>query len=817
MANKALKFYEDEVVTFAVPARGMAWFDYVSRTSIHSPVTDWAYGEALERRCVDLSDGRPFSCTVDVADPDRRNFIKVIACMPEWEKLVCPLMVEVNGRIVHQKDDEFFEQVNLGWPALYIELLEGALKRGANEIRVTAGGGLYLSEVSVVSYARPKDLEQVSNLRYVRLGDRFAVAVKDENAGFSLVSQMAGCEFIESKRYKDLTLIAFKATGLGRACATAVFGDVELALDMPTIVDNADEFLFGIDGDDHRHDDSDETAFIVESAVMSGLGNYVQFRPQGGRNYYKLMSENRAKELVDLIDFFGMKYGLCDSGVVMDFLPEIRPSAFFGYHIHEPYLFFNPELAATPEGKEMWLCDEERMKAVQSFAEGKANYMQVLRESKAKFSKERGSTSFGSPSLLCVYEGDAGVDRITIEPVSNLNLLVGAVRATDLTTWGAHVPTDWYFGVPVDAVKSNKYRLAMQYLYLSGADYMYAENSLYKTNAFERCDWESEFCAKNRQYQREFYDFALKNPRKGKLIVNKAVLYGKNEFFMWKLNDRIAELKEKDWDSYVWGKWDNAYQIAWNAVEAWLPTSKRQNVHPSPLNKELFSGTPYGNVDVVGIEKDFFRYDTLALLGWNTMDEELLARLAKYVYDGGKLALCVCHLNTVDRNDRQIELINNEILGEFLGFKITGRATARGTINASGEEICLSGTAEIATIELDGAEVVLADGEGKPLVVRNAYGKGLVYVMTYSDYVKSECDTGVHRAVLKMLGEQSAERVDNDSVSFTVRETEDEYIISVLNMNCIEGASERFKLTYYGHEIEDNIAVGEVKEYTIKK
>ena len=96
---------------------------------------------------------------------------------------------------------------------------------------------------------------------------------------------------------------------------------------------------------------------------------------------------------------------------------------------------------------------------------------------------------------------------------------------------------------------------------------------------------------------------------------------------MWKPNDRMAELKKKDWDANVWGKWDNAYHVGWIASEAWLPVSDKQNEIVSPLNKDIFSGTPYGNVDVVSAEKDFSKYSQVAILGWNTMDDELLRRL----------------------------------------------------------------------------------------------------------------------------------------------------------------------------------------------
>ena len=111
--------------------------------------------------------------------------------------------------------------------------------------------------------------------------------------------------------------------------------------------ENADDFVFGIDSDDHRHDDTDETAFIMETTILSDMGNFIQFRPQPNRNHYTLLSKENQEKLVGLISAFGMQYGLCDCSCVMEDLPDIVPENFYGYHIHEPYLvFFRPRNVA---------------------------------------------------------------------------------------------------------------------------------------------------------------------------------------------------------------------------------------------------------------------------------------------------------------------------------------------------------------------------------------------------------------------------------------------------------------------------------------
>ena len=815
--DKILKYYEDiKRINVRLSTRGKDVFSFASEKSIHSSVTDWAYGVPLKRQCADISDGKEIGGTVNVTDNNRRYFLKIIACMPDWQKYVLPLNVKINDETVYENAETFFEQVNLGWPALYIAVPFGVLKKGGNTVRLKAGGKLYLSELSLISYPKPRDLTQVSVKKHVKKGDRFAVAVVDGQGVFVKAERLRNCEFISASYYKKLCILSFVASDIGKLGCTAVFGKKKLILNMPDAVENDDVFLIGTDSDDHRQDDSDETSFIIETVVLSDMGNFIQFRPQIFRNYYRLIDKKACAELINLMDAFGMKYGLCDRNGVMPEIPDIKPDAFFGYHIHEPYLFYNAAILDDQFEKERFLCDPKKINSSGSFGESKKIYMDVLQRSKKMFSKDKGLTSFGSPSLLCVYEGESGVDRITIEPVSNLNLLTGAVRTTGVKMWGAHIPTDWYFGVPVDIVKSNKYRLAMQYLYINGASYLYPENSLFKTNAFERCDWESDFCVTNRKYQREFYDYSLTHPRKGKLIVDKAIIYGRHEFFMWKLNDRIAELKAKDWDSYVWGKWDNAYHIVWNASEAWLPVSDKQNEIESPLNKNLFSGTPYGNVDIVSAEKDFSKYAQIVFLGWNTMDDGLLEKLKDYVYNGGTLAISYCHFNYTDRNDVDAVFPRAEKLKEFLGVDIFGETTVSGKVDFSDESVEVSGVKAVKCNALT-ATSIATDKKGDGVVYKNVYGKGTVYFTAFKDYITDEKDVELYEKVMRTIGETGDERCDNNNVSYAVRETENEYRISVLNMNCIEGADEKFTIEYKGRKISDEIKVGEIREYVLNR
>ena len=87
-----LDFYEaTDKTQIKILADENSFFKYKSDTSLHSFVTRPAYGYVLERDCIDISDGKEVSGEVELQNIDRRFFLKIIACMPDWKKYVCPL------------------------------------------------------------------------------------------------------------------------------------------------------------------------------------------------------------------------------------------------------------------------------------------------------------------------------------------------------------------------------------------------------------------------------------------------------------------------------------------------------------------------------------------------------------------------------------------------------------------------------------------------------------------------------------------------------------------------------------------------------
>lgn len=820
--KKIIDLYEN-INVFTVELKGdiADKKNFKAPSSLHSVVTDWAYGKMIAKDCFDISDSKGVTGTFQVTDLDKRFYLKLNACLFDWEKYENDITLSINGKTVFANKKIFLENVNIGWPSIYFPVSSGFLIEGENTLcfstKNSTAAGLLISEIKLLSLPPLREYGQISARKYVKEGAQFAVAVYNPSKDFMAVEETGNCRFEKIKYFQDICVAVFFAEQAGGMQAKIRFEGSTIDLVMPKTVRNTDDFLVGFDGDDHRHDDSEETDRILQTGIFSDMGNYLQFRPKYMRNFMELSKEETFCERVELLSLFGLRYGLCDTKGLLSYLPEKYPNSFLGYHVHEPYHFFN----YTLEGKVFFgggsNAHFQQLRDSQSFENSKKLYQEHLRRKKASLRNIKGATSVGSPTLLCVYEGDAGFDRITIEPVSNLNILVGAVRATDVESWGVHIPTDWYFGIPVDEVKSAKFRLAMQYAYLNGASYVYAENSLFKTNAFERLDFEDKHCRLNRQHLRDFYHYTLKNPRDGELIVDKAIVYGRNEFFMWQTNDRMAELKPKDWDASVWGKWDNGYHLCWQAAKAWMPIAERQSSMESPLNTKLFAGSPYGSVDVVSAEKSFEQYKTIAFLGWNTMNGDLFERMKEYVRQGGNLIISYCHFNTVDRNDKAPKFIARNEMAELIGINIGEDFSAEGEIVfADGKTFVVDGELKLVLGEPITAQKICEDKYGNGIIYRNAYGKGQVYFCAFKEYFARQWAVDAVSHLLSFVGDQGNIICSNKNVSFTVRKLSDvEYCIYVLNMNCLPEATEEFTMNIYGKTISDCICVGEIKKYTI--
>ncbi len=755
------------------------FFDYQAPSSLHSEVTCFAYGIRETKSCLNVRNCECISKVIlEECDLNRRFYVKLKACLFDWDKYICGLKIAVNGELAYENKQEFFENVNLGWPTVYIPIDNALLMAGDNVLEIYQTGGettLLVSGADLLSLPEIQSGQQLSCRTFVRLGESFALSFYVPQGEVRMLSAN-GCtveEILRSPINSDHVIFRIQAKEEEISLELDIDGMTVSAV-MPQVVPAGTDFcMVGMDSDDHRHDNTDETDRIIEIFVNTGMGNFWQARPQQYRNYYSLSDKNTWEKRVDYLKAFYTKMSLSDGENDMPFFSKLCAESFVGKHFHEAYLYFCSALVYDEKLSRELFLDTDALNNSESFGETKNLFCTVLQKMYDSCKTSAGLTSVGSPSLLTSYEASSGFERVTIEPVSNVNLLIGAVRGAAPKMWGAHVPTDWYFGEPNDETKSRKFLLAMQLLYINGADYVYAENALFKTNAFSRLDWEDGFCARNRSYLRKFYDYTICNPREGTLKTDLAVLYGNHEYFMWHYDDRMAELGENgDWDATIWGKWkDNRHHKCWRAIDAWLPLADKQHSKKNALNLELFSGTPYGSVDILPYDKTFEKYKAIALLGWNTYEEGFAQKIYDFVAKGGTAFVSYCHFNRTDRNDLPMEYADTDEVRKLLYIK-------------NREIVELSGYSILGCSVKDGhAEVT--DENGNVLVWSRKVGNGTLYFGTFADYNCPKSKMLVLQSIMHKIGKGIAEIIcSNPNICFTERILgENKRLLHVLNMS----------------------------------
>ncbi len=803
--EKILGFYENFECYKGNIKSQIPPFDYVSESSMHSAITKTGYGDALTRSCYDFTASGGFA-EIEVSNAERRFWVKLICCLKDWQMFGNDIAVIVNGNVISANKKEFVENINLGWAGLYFKVPEKIVIRGKNTVEIKtenlSGAGLYVSEISFVSLPEIPRFAQTSALQFAKMNMTYAVAFYDPENEFSAVEDLENCVFEGSLHFGEYTVLQFVSESAGKNGCTAVFGDVKTIALMPETVENNDFFLTGTDSDDHRHDFSDEADRIPTVFSMTAMGNLFQYKPQEGRNWIEMPNREIWTGRVNFLKSFHTYFGFCSSGETMKFIPELAGENYIGTHVHEPYLYFNFELGKRyPDFSVRYSQDIAKITATESFTEAKALYVAALENMKKVRAATMGPASVGCPSLLCVYEADAGYDRVTVEPVSNIPLLLGSVRGSGVGHWGAHIPTDWYFGSPTDLCKSRKFRLALQTFYVNGAEYAYCENAIFKTNAFERNDWESEFCVNNRKFLREFYAYTVSHPRKGKVVVDKAIIYGRNEHILWQNDDRMAELRPNDWDTKVWGKWEDTYRNAWKAARGWLPVASNQKTDDSPENRDLFSGTPFGQVDIVSAEKEWNGYKTAAFLGWNTMDHDLLEKIRSYVKSGGELFLSYCHFNTTDCNDKPMRFIESDMLQDLLGLDVLNEYKI--------------GNTTLVNAKTFTAKPVFTDENGNVLIYQNDFGAGKLFFGAFKDYFTEPWAVDAVTSFMEDWGKNGTVFCDNKDVSFVKRVTDDGKVqYDFLNNHCALDDELDFTLTDGTVKFSGRVKSGEI--YSVK-
>jgi len=672
--------------------------------------------------------------------PERRArcLLKLTACWRQWRKYTHPVTLSLNGRALYD-EELFLQNVCRGWPSLYFPIPAGWLKAGANALEIVnrdqEANTLILERVEILRRPDANDMT-------VRACPEFAVAGEPFTVRLSLLKSHKRIDIACPKRVLEylgrkgdsFRFLPKRAAGKlairfvdSRTRCTAVVNEV-----YPS---NPDRVFVGYDHDDTRHDETGQMEQLLDHFADTHMGNFIKFAPKPNRNCSKTGQASAAtwKRWFAFCRDRGLSFQFAGRSDVVrkEEIARWGGAAFDGFHEEEPYTIFQTSVHRAPPS----------VVRAKDMLEKKRVYVGMLEEPIAQNGRLGAGTSFFDAALLCVYLGDTGVQAIHCEVLSNSALHYGAARGTG-KTFGADAPLDWYIGFPHDEWALKRFRLLLALNYAYGGTYLYCQSGAFETNAHDRHDWESSFCRGARQVLRDVYRFTRKESRTAAPDVPLALVYGHLESMFWLPDDRIPEMAETgDWDRPAWGKWqDTRCRWVWKASEAWLPRLPLDDIQRHESLTNQFSGTPYGQVNVVQPVASLGAYQVVAFMGWNTMTDEIYENLLAYVRDGGALFIAGCHFDTRMKPTGKPRMLRRGKVAELIGAEIAG----------PGETL-------LGDIRRCALKNVTARRMGEHFLL-NRIGKGKVYFGDFYDYPHDMRMVGEIKKLLERLGRDVRDR-----------------------------------------------------------
>lgn len=241
---------------------------------------------------------------------------------------------------------------------------------------------------------------------------------------------------------------------------------------------------------------------------------------------------------------------------------------------------------------------------------------------------------------------------------------------------------------------------------------------------------------------KSFWDYAKNHQEPMRPIVPVALLVDKNSG--WAPGHLWGDWAERE---MIWGKLptDRADAMLSRYLDVLLPGYGRTKDSYKTLTEYpgYFASTPAGPFDIVSSDisaQKLGEYDAVALMADVDMSRELLNTLRAYVSGGGTL-----YVNVDQMRSREAFVQDPEMLGARIGESsfyvgwVGGHVPGR-RIDPSNKivrKLTLAGvTAEEFTepsfcsqdVQPTTAEVVAADDAGRPVLLRNKFGKGTVYL-----------------------------------------------------------------------------------------
>lgn len=326
-------------------------------------------------------------------------------------------------------------------------------------------------------------------------------------------------------------------------------------------------------------------------------------------------------------------------------------------------------------------CTYPRLKPAKDLVEAQANFYKQVKEFG---DKER---QLGCGPLLGVCSAmifpplkNKVYDKFILEmmpgdPERLSSAIRGASRAYSKKEFYTLIAHGWYGGGLWDDLYFKRLRNAMNYAYIAGFKAIFSESGHFGFNGYgnkvERSDAEA---ARFRKEMSDFLQFCETDRRPlGGPDTPVAFLRGNLDGFPGL------------WASCVWGQFDDPAfangdaEYGWELTKAvytkrpWFDNMLRGNIDNS-------GQAPCGMYDIIPPDvpqEQLKRYKFVMIPGWNTMNDELYAKLKKYVEDGGTLLMSLAQMRSNIKRNEALKLYKNGDFSDLFGVSLDQHKTIR--------------------------------------------------------------------------------------------------------------------------------------------
>ncbi len=587
------------------------------------------------------------------------------------------------------------------------------------------------------------------------------------------------------------------------------------------------------------HDDLGDMDYVLDYMVRTQLGNTVLFR---SFHPFPLSEFQPPEECLKRWGKFCREHGIfvqsvnCHrSGALAGEAKEYMHNS--GFHEYSGLVY-----AIDPQPGEA---------GAKSMVEAEQRFIDYIHADAVKDAGVRGRVGYGDASGAARYLFKGGAEFLRAETmVGHTSMLCSLVRSASEVfgrgDWGVHIAIQHAFQ-PYDLEKHlSLYYLSLAIPWAMGCNDIYEEDSLFMVFKERLQCWRDAVPELKRNMTREFFHFASLHPRSGHLNNAIGVIEGR---YQAPFNGFICGPEQTP--SYsVWGGCGSE-DPAWghlqpekgrHLLDVLSPGAAALPLMQDPSKRRFFfSGTPYGDFDLVPVEADneyFSRYKLLLNPGWHTSNQEDLSKIREFVRRGGTYFAGLPEYSRHTRRDFLLEMTdlnleNDGDLTEFCGLRVLGRSAVffsgrttpelpapetsrRYSFSADEDGECFFAD---LTLEPD-VEIILRDrANGRPLLVRRRYGAGMVYTLCVYAYPGHEKLSRVMAGVIAMLARENRNEIyvenQDDEIFWNTRQDEFGHTVMLLNTDWTAKGNIR-KCTLFSGAARADIAVTEGKISILK-